>query len=198
MDATPFVPAAYRPYFDPNGGGGAVVTLETHPDPICGARVDTPEERARVYADVPELERCVEPGGAIRGRRVGAVGLGARREAVLGKLGPPRNHADRIDRWCLIGEGELRVAFDRRDRVAAVLSSGRGQGLRGVAHGDPRRRAMRRLDVVRVLHARHHTQILVLRHSAHRRAWVGIRGGRVSWVTIFRSPAAAHALARLP
>ena len=56
---------------------------------------------------------------------------------------------------------------------------------------------MRRLDVVRVLHARHHTQILVLRHSAHRRAWVGIRGGRVSWVTIFRSPAAAHALARL-
>lgn len=50
-DVTPFVPAAYRPYFDSEGGGGVRVTLATNPDPICGARVDTPAERRKVYRD---------------------------------------------------------------------------------------------------------------------------------------------------
>ena len=50
-DVTPFVPAAYRPYFDSDGGGGVRVTLATKPDPICEARVDTPAERRKVYRD---------------------------------------------------------------------------------------------------------------------------------------------------
>ena len=63
MDATPFVPAAYRPYFDEDGGGGVRVLLETNPDPLCAALVDTPEEAAQVYANTPAATGCVEPGG---------------------------------------------------------------------------------------------------------------------------------------
>jgi hypothetical protein len=184
MDATPFVPAAYRPYFDPNGGGGVVITLETDPDPICGALVDTPEEAARVYASYPAIEPCVEPGGPIRGRRVGRARLGMRREALLRRLGPPGLAAHEIDSWCLIGKGELRVAY-RHHRAAAILTSGPGQALDGVARGDRAWRVERRLDDA--LRERvGGTLILIVRGGAAPTRLVGIRGRRVRWVGILR------------
>jgi RTX calcium-binding nonapeptide repeat (4 copies) len=43
------VPAVFAPYVD-QGGGGAYVLNDIPADPACAAKVDTPEERARVYA----------------------------------------------------------------------------------------------------------------------------------------------------
>jgi hypothetical protein len=185
QDARPFVPPAYQPYFHPEGGGGVMMVLETGPDPACKARVDTPEEAAQVYADFPALEPCVEPGGPLRGRRIGAARLGAPRDRVLRKLGPPSRHSRRVDRWCLVGDAELRAAYGRRDRVEAVLTTARGHALRGVAPGDRVRRARHKLDVVRTI-KRRGTRVLVLDRDRRRRAFVGLRRGRVAWLAIAR------------
>ena len=76
-----------------------------------------------------------------------------RRSRVRNRLGPPERASHRIDRWCLIGKGELRVAYGRRG-AQAILTSGRGQGYRGVARGDRLRRAHRRLDITALEAAR--------------------------------------------
>ena len=110
----PYVPPAYQPYVDPEGGGGVEVLLESDPDPTCASKVDTPEERDRVYADRPGASPCIEPGGGIRGRKVGRVKLGDKREAVRAKLGAPTYAKRSFDAWCLVGKGELRVAYTTR------------------------------------------------------------------------------------
>ncbi|MFL5870215.1 MAG: hypothetical protein ACJ75R_03985 [Solirubrobacterales bacterium] len=194
MDATPFVPAAYRPYFDSSGGGGVVVTLETDPDPACRALVDTPAERAAVYADYPAIEPCVEPGGAVHRGRIGRVRLGMRRDRVLHRLGPPGSSAHRIDGWCLIGKGALRVAY-RHGRVSAVLTTGRGQTLHGIGRGDPPRRALRRLHADATAYG-HRMRMLVVHTGGRRVALMGVAHGRIRWVAITRLPL-ANALLRL-
>ncbi|HEY1237008.1 MAG TPA: hypothetical protein VGE91_01630 [Solirubrobacterales bacterium] len=44
------LPPQLAPYFD-QGGGGAYVAASIPADPSCAAKVDTPEERQRVYAN---------------------------------------------------------------------------------------------------------------------------------------------------
>jgi hypothetical protein len=43
------IPPEFAPYFD-QGGGGANVAGNIPADPACAAKVDTPEERQRIYA----------------------------------------------------------------------------------------------------------------------------------------------------
>jgi hypothetical protein len=184
MDASPYVPEAYRPYFDEGGGGGVLVELESDPDPNCAARVDTPAEQAQVYGGAL-APACVPPGGELRGRRVGRARLGMRRAKALSKLGAPERYERRIDRWCLVGKGELRVAYSRRGRARVILSSGRGHAIRGVARGDRARRAHRRLGIERrSSFKRRGMRAFEVAVGGPRRAWVGIRAGRVRWVLI--------------
>jgi hypothetical protein len=196
QSASPFVPAAYRPYFDEAGGGGVEVVLESKPDPSCAAKVDTPEERDRVYADRGLDPDCIPPGGGIRGRRVGRVRLGISRDRVLSRLGPPVDHAHRVDRWCLIGKGELRVGYEGH-RADAILTSGRGQSFHGVARGDPARRARRHLDLSRGMQGRRHAHFLVVRRNGKHNTWVGIRHQRVRWLLVFRGGLSATTAAHL-
>lgn len=192
------MPAAYKPYFDEAGGGGVEVLLDSNRDPTCAARVDTPEERDRVYGDRGLYPDCIEPGGGIHGQRVGRARLRMKREQVLKRLGPPLKSAHRVDRWCLIGKGELRIGYGAGGRVKGMLTSGRGQSIRGVARGDRLRRAQRRLDIVSSTKARHHTRILALRPQRHRFVWVGARKGRVRRVLVFgRSGISATTASRL-
>lgn len=184
MDATPFVPEAYQPFFDPNGGGGVMVELETNPPSRCTSKVDTPEERDRVYAGRPEFVGCVEPGGELRGRRVGRIAIGMSRRQVVGRLGIPHDHRAGVDRWCLVGKGSLRVSYRGGHRAAElIMTSGRGHAAQGVARGDSARRAMARLQarprfavaaVVEVLQAR----------GAARHLFVGVAGKRVRWLAL--------------
>jgi hypothetical protein len=183
QDATPYVPAAYRPYFDEGGGGGVEVLLETDPDPACAARVDTPEERDGVYGGRGLYPACIPPGGKLRGRHVGRVRLGMRRDRVLTRLGPPRRARRHIDRWCLVGKGELRVAYSHR-RVGAILSSGRGHSYRGVSRGDRMKRARKRLEIAGRRRLPGGTKLLVLGHTGNRRVWIGAHHRRVRWVMI--------------
>ena len=185
MDASPYVPEAYRPFFAEGGGGGALVELETNPDPSCAARVDTPEEQAQVYGNGGLAPGCIAPGGELRGKRVGKARLGMRRAKALRKLGPPEDSRHRIDRWCVIGKGELRVAYSKRDRAVMLLSSSRGHSVRGVARGDRARRARRRLDLRRRFSfERDGTRAFFVEGTKRRRVWVGVARGRVRWVLL--------------
>lgn len=195
MDATPFVPPDYQPFFSPTGGGGAQVLLETNPDPVCAKRVDTPEEQAEVYADVAQARACVEPGGELRGRKVGRARLGMKRERVLSRLGPPRDFRRRVDRWCLVGKGQLRVAYGEEKRVVLVWTSGRGHAVRGVARGDRARRAQRRLGL-EPLFTVDGARVFESRRGRARRVLVGVAGHRVRWVAIASTRSVRSALRR--
>jgi hypothetical protein len=184
QSATPFVPEAYKPYFDENGGGGVEVLQDSGPDPSCAARVDTPAERDEVYGDRPAEQNCIDPGGGIRGKRVGSARLGDHREHVRERLGPPTYARKRMDAWCLVGKGELRAGYARGGQVNGLLTSGRGQSVDGVARGDRVRRAERRLEVTG--HGRTADgRILVVDIPGPRHVWLGARDGRIRWVLIW-------------
>ena len=180
-DMTPFVPDGYLPYFDAAGGGGVQMTLASNPDPVCGARVDTPEEREKVYRDAPRTSRCRPPGGELRGRRVGRAKLGIARTLVRERMGPPRKRRHGVDRWCLIGKANLRVGYADGEAVV-IRSSSRGHALAGVARGDRARRARRRFGAAafRVGSAR----VIPAERRRRRAAFVAVRGGRVRWIAI--------------
>ena len=85
--------------------------LETDPDPICAAKVDTPEERDEVYGDRAEELTASSPAAgsaasASAGARLGMAGAtqlrGQARAADV-------RDASISTRWCLVGKGELRV-----------------------------------------------------------------------------------------
>lgn len=193
FDATPYAPEAYRPYLEGTGGGGVRILLESDPDPACAARVDTPQERQAVYRDAPGERDCVPPGGRLRGRRVGVVRLGMGKAKVRGKLGAPAKHRRGVDRWCVIGDASLRVAYGD-GRVNLIRTSSRGHGLAGVAPGDRAAKARRLLGNpdFRVAGAR-----VIARSSKLRQALVGARGKRVRWIALARPSAdGARALQR--
>ena len=185
MDATPYAPPQYQPFFSPGGGGGVLVELESGPDPTCAARVDTPEERAAIYANEAIFKRCVEPGGELRGKRVGRVRLRMRRDAVLRRLGPPRDHQHGVDRWCLEGKGELRLAYSKRKRAVMILTSGRGHNVRGVSRGDRLERARRRLRLQRYASFDSSgIRAIFVRGQRARRLWIGVRDRRVRYLLL--------------
>jgi hypothetical protein len=179
QSASAYVPPAYQSYFDENGGGGVEVLLESNPDPSCGIKVDTPEERDKVYGDRAAESMCIEPGGGVRGRKVGKVKLGAKRAAVREKLGPPTYSKRSFDAWCLIGKGELRVAYGEDHRTGQIATSGSGQSFHGVSRGDRKSRALRRLELDR------RPGGLYVQSLGHRGfLYVGIRHDRVRWLML--------------
>jgi hypothetical protein len=145
-DMTPFVPPAYQPYFDSSGGGGVQFTGVADADPACVARVDTPEEREQVYRNTPVFPDCIPPGGELRRRRVGQVRLGLARGEVIARLGEPHRRKRRTDRWCLIGDARLKIAYESK-RAALITTSSRGHTEKGVGPGTKLGRAKNRLDL---------------------------------------------------
>jgi hypothetical protein len=134
MDATPFVPPEYAGYFAPTGGGGVIVTEESRPDPSCGAKVDTEEEREAVYAGLPDFADCVAPGGKIRARKVGRARLGAKREQVQAKVGPAERSSGKRDSWCVIGGGRMAVVYVDGE-AARIRTTTPGHSIRGAGPG---------------------------------------------------------------
>jgi hypothetical protein len=189
MDATPYVPAAYQPYVEPTGGGGALVLLETDPDPICGALVDTPEERADVYGAEPRYRRCAEPGGRIGRRRVGVVRLGMDAATVRERLGAPRARHGATLRWCLTGGYALQVTFAEGKRgsapraAALIRTTARGQSSRGIGPGSNRAAAVRKLGLRRLLRIGR-IEVLAAEPAKRRMLLAGIRERRVRWIAL--------------
>ena len=183
QSASPFVPEAYQPYFDENGGGGVEVLMDSAPSPDCADKVDTPEERDQIYGDRPAEQNCIDPGGGIRGKRVGGARLGAQREQLRTKLGPPTYARKHLDSWCLVGKGELRAAYTADSSVGGILTSGRGQSFHGVARGDRMRRANRLLDLVDIGRGAG-SRLLVVDKRGPRRIMLGASHGRIRWVAV--------------
>jgi hypothetical protein len=182
QDASAFAPDAYKPYFDEDGGGGVEVLMDSGPDPSCAAKVDTPEERNQVYGDRPEEQNCIDPGGGIRGKRVGRARRGKSRQLTRATLGPPGYARKRMDAWCLAGKGELRAGYGKDGGVAAILTSGRGQSYQGVARGDRIQRARRRLEIDSVARIRGQRLLNVKARPGY--VVVGAEDGRIRWLLV--------------
>ena len=181
-DATPFVPDEYKPYFDGTGGGGVMVTQVTDADPTC---VKLAEE-GDVYRNDPDFGNCIPPGGELEGRRVGEVELGTSTRQVRKRLGAPRSHKNRVDRWCVIGKANLRVAYGRNGypRGAALIrTTSRGHTEHGVGPGTKRRRARKRLDLERRFRV-HGILVAEAKRREGRRLFAGLGGGRVRWLAM--------------
>ena len=182
-DFTAFVPPEYQPFVEPTGGGGAIVEIEMDPDPICGARVDTEEEQKAVYSG-PGLDReCILPGGQIRKRAIGKIGLGTKREEVHLRLGEPDAAEGSTESWCIVGDSELRLLYDKRDQVVLARTTNPGHQSRGVAPGSRKRRAQRRFELERLLKAGK-TGVLAERRSRNAALLVGIAGRKVAWLAV--------------
>jgi hypothetical protein len=193
QDGSEYAPPQYRPFFYPGGGGGAIVELESEPDPTCRAMVDTPRERRRVYRDEPVFPRCVPPGGQLRRRTVGRVRLGMGRAAAWRTLGGPRWTHRGTDGWCVTGGASLRLRYradsaaaarrTRTRRVALIWTTSRGHEVRGISRGTRVRRARRRLDLVRRFKMGR-TRVFEVPRRPGRRVFLGARGGRVRWLAV--------------
>jgi hypothetical protein len=176
-----YAPDQYKPFFTQNGGGGVIVLLETDPDPVCIEKA----QQGGVYADQPLFGNCIPPGGELHGRQVGAISLGMRRDEVHGVLGEPHAEKNGTERWCVIGDGELRVAYAGHspEQAAVILTTVLGHTARGIRAGSKRRRAIRRLDLERRFRAGH-VGVFEAHRKGGRRLFVGIGGKRVKWLAI--------------
>ena len=135
-DFTPFAPPQYQPYLDPDGGGGVIVLMESEIDPGCIAKAAA----GGVY-NGPVFDDCVTPGGELHGSQVGHVRLGMTRDEVRNLLGPPDSERDGTERWCVIGDGELRIAFGPGGKqvgsepATVILSTVLGHEVKGIRAG---------------------------------------------------------------
>jgi hypothetical protein len=177
----PFVPDEYKPFFSPTGGGGVLVLLETNPDPTCVAAA----EQGDVYANQPQFLNCISPGGELKARRVGHVRLGMSPEAIYALIGQPHSTKRGVDRWCVIGDGELRVDYRKGSPkgAALTLTTVLGHTVRGVGVGTKRRKAIGKLDLERAFKI---GKVGVFEGPARpkRDLFVGIGGKRVAWLAI--------------
>jgi hypothetical protein len=181
FSAAAFAPAEYAPYFDENGGGGVEFTLESGPDPTCAAKVDTPEEQEDVYGTSPQFNDCIPPGGELKGKRVGKVKLRMPRDEVHAEIGEPDSTERGTDRWCVIGDANLRVRY-RKGGVALIRTTSRGHAEQGVAPGDKRKRAQRKMDLETEFRVKG-TKVAEAPQRRGREIYVGF-GKRVKWLAM--------------
>jgi hypothetical protein len=185
-DFTPFAPPQYQPFLDPNGGGGVIVLMESEIDPACAAKA----AGGGVYNE-PSFGNCVTPGGELHGSQVGHVRLGMSRDELRNLLGPPHAEHKGTDRWCVVGDGELRVAFGAgggkqgaaSDRATVILSTVLGHTVQGIRAGSKRRKAIRKLDLVRRFRAGG-VGVFEAKPKPGRELFVGIGGKRVKWLAV--------------
>lgn len=177
MDATAFVPPEYAAYFSADGGGGAIVTQETEIDPSCAEKVDTEEERAAVYAGLPEYADCIAPGGKIRARKVGRARLGATPEQVRAKVGAPQRSTAARDRWCVVGGGVMRAIYEDGEAVA-IRTTTPGHTFRGLG---PRVRAK---ELRKAGFERSGRRVLARELAGDRVVLARIAGGRARWLAL--------------
>ncbi len=184
LSAAPYVPDEYRPYFDATGGGGVQVQQPYEPGLGCEAMVDTPEERSEVFRNETKISDCIEPGGGIGPRRIGAVKLGATRDAVQAALGEPQASKGRADTWCVTGGEYLQVVF-RGEPGAAVLirTTAPGQTVSGVGVGTAAERAQRKLGLKRLFRVGR-TRVFEAPRGPGAMVLVGVRSGSVAWIAV--------------
>lgn len=100
------------------------------PNPAPGGR---PRAERTARAQAPA---CVAPRARVNGRSVGRFRLGATLGELVRAIGQPADQRGRLARWCVRGTRSLvTVAFDRRGRVRAVVTSAPGHRYGALAPG---------------------------------------------------------------
>ena len=181
-DFTPYAPAEYQPFLEQGGGGGVMVIQATEADPQCAEMA----ERKDVYRNDPDFGNCISPGGELRGRKVGKVKLGTSSRQVRRQLGRPQSHRHRVDRWCVVGNANLRVAYARHGlpRGAALIrTTSRSHTENGVGRGSKRKRANDRLGLEHRFRL-NGTRVAEADRQHRRRLFAGIRDRRVRWLAM--------------
>jgi hypothetical protein len=189
-DFKPYAPPAYRPYLSPGGGGVILLAGEQSPfsfDPNCAKRADQ-----GIYRE-PQFARCISPGGKLGGRRVGRARLGMSRQRVHSELGPPDSTKRGIDRWCVIGDASLRIAYRRKrgeprkrggpKGVAMIRTTSRGHVTRGIGVASRKARARRRLDLRHRFKVKR-VHVMEARRRHGRRLFAGVRGRHVRFLAM--------------
>ncbi len=190
QSASPFVPAAYAPYFDEAGGGGVEVLLESNPDPSCASKVDTPEER----------DRRVRRGGGVAvhraGRRVRGQRIGKARPRYRPTSGCCRGSArlryarSRSRRLVPGRQGRAARRATRLGRAVALLTSGAVSRFAESPPATRSRRAQRLLDLKRCRQTRAAPAPRARARQATRAAWRA--RDRIRWILVDNGAAAAR------
>jgi hypothetical protein len=185
-DFRPFAPPQYQPFLEDGGGGGVIVLMESEFDPECAAKAAA----GGVYNE-PSFGNCVTPGGELHGSQVGHVRLGMTREHVHGLLGAPHSEHQGTERWCVIGDGELRIGFGAgsgkqgagSERATVILTTVLGHTVKGIRAGSKKRRAVKKLHLERRFRAGA-VRVFEAKPKPGRRLFAGIGAKRVRWLAV--------------
>ena len=128
------------------------------------------------------------PGGRVDRRGIGGVRLGMRRRYARQALGLPQKESARYMVWCFDGGGRLVAALRgprQSSQVDLLFTNAPPFDTRGVRTGSPQRVVHRRLRGARRLGRVGRTTVMML-SQRRRRLYVGIAGGRVSFLAVSR------------
>jgi hypothetical protein len=189
------LPPEFKTYFLADGGGGAVAWSGQQVDPSCVAKVDTPEEAARVYASSSPggspLDRCLPPRGHIAGPAVGSVRLGMTRTDVLRTLGSPPSELRGYQRYCLLDGSSLKVGYRNAEagasgaaRVRVLMTTSPAYPVRGVATGSSLERLRQRIPSAKPGLRMGGTVIHTSSRSPDRLLAFGVRHSRVVFLAL--------------
>jgi hypothetical protein len=118
--------------------------------------------------------RCLAPRVQVGRRGIGRVRLRSRRSALRRRLGAPSSFTAGSDRWCVRGGGSVRVAYAGRGIARLVASTAPRHRIGRVRRGSRARSLPRARRLAAGL----------LRAGTRRRAFVGVRRGRVRYVAV--------------
>ncbi len=143
---------------------------------VFSARVPNRPERAGASS------RCFPSRLRVGRRSLGKAAVGARRDTVLRRLGPPRARQGKVWRYCVRGGGKVVLVFSKRKRLAFVASTARRHSRAGVG---PRSKVTRLRRVFRRAGVRAlSTGMLRVRRGASRQVVFGTSRGRVRYVAV--------------
>src|SRR4051794_8102037 len=160
----PGFPEEWKPYFGP-GKGGVQSSDSTRLQPDCVAKAK--------QAPAPGPYKCSAGGGKV-GKGIGPLVLGAKREEVESKMGPPARKTGKVSRWCTEDGGKLSGGFGA-DRLGFALTTSPAFSANGFSPGDRSGKARKRY---RKLSQRGGTAVLVA-GSKKRLLLVGVDRRRI-------------------
>lgn len=186
-------PPEFKAYFLADGGGGMVAWNGQQVDPSCVAKVDTPEEAARVYASPAQggsqQDRCLPARGGIGGASLGPLRLRMTRSQVLHTLGAPVSERYGYQRYCLLEGGSLKVGYrsaaaaSEAARVRLLFTTSTAYGFQGVHRRSTAVTLRRRVPSARP-RLRLGRTLVYQTGRGNRRLLFGVRSGRVAFIAL--------------
>ncbi|HWC28155.1 MAG TPA: sialidase family protein, partial [Solirubrobacteraceae bacterium] len=129
----------------------------------------------------PVRSRCLPPRLEVSRDAIGRLRLGATRERVGARFGPPGRTVRGVLRYCVTGGGKVSVAFSRRGRVQLAATTAKGHRRGRIGRGATERALERRFG--RSLRSAG-SGLRRIARGPSRRLVFGVRRGRVTFVAV--------------